>query len=285
MTEAWSEEQVRAALGGVDIPACPEILVKLDAELNQDDPDQRRIAKLISGDVALAGRVMQLVNSPALSRGRRVDSIMQGITVLGLGQMFPLVVAELLRRALGSPPGVPMERFWDSAARTALTAAQLARRLGQVRPDQAYTFSLFHDCGIPLLMVRFANYKAVLVAANSQDAQSFCAVEDRLLGTNHAVVGYFLARRWKLPDYLAQAVLHHHDYGVLEESGSLDQASRAVIGINVLAEHLVRHHALLPADEEWGKGASAFGHYFGLAEHDVTDLIDDMLEWLEGQEA
>jgi len=76
MTEAWNEEQVRAALGGVDIPACPEILVKLDAELNQDDPDQRRIAKLISGDVALAGRVMQLVNSPAFSRGRRVDSIM-----------------------------------------------------------------------------------------------------------------------------------------------------------------------------------------------------------------
>ena len=60
-------------------------------------------------------------------------------------------------------------------------------------------------------------------------------VEDAELGTNHAVVGYFLARRWHLADFIAEAVLHHHDYSVLARADGISETARTLIALVVLA--------------------------------------------------
>lgn len=183
------ETQLSSLLSGVDIPACPEILIELDRELRRDDCDQREIARLISRDVALSGHVMQVVNSPMFATGREITSIMQALSVLGTKQVFDLVVAGLLRSAMSNDAELSLDRFWDNSARTARLASEVAKRLRGVTPDKAYTFGLFHDCGMPLLMKRFANYKQVLVEANSDQERSFTEVEESHLGTHHAVVG------------------------------------------------------------------------------------------------
>src|SRR5574343_53917 len=106
-------------------------------------------------------------------------------------------VARLISQdvALSGDQDAAMDRFWESSALTACVSAELARRLRCVRPDVAYTFGLFHDCGIPLLVKRFPQTKEVLAAANAAEERGFTDIEDGLMGTNHAVVGYFLAKR------------------------------------------------------------------------------------------
>ncbi|KAB2920893.1 MAG: HDOD domain-containing protein, partial [Dechloromonas sp.] len=155
MNAVDSEKQLEKLLNGVDIPPCPAILVDIDRELAKDAPDQREIARLISKDVSLSGHVMLVANSPAFSTGHPLGSIIQALNVLGTRQLFNLVVSQLLKIALSGRPEVPMDRFWETSALTARLSAELARRLRCVRPDVAYTFGLFHDCGIPLLMKRF----------------------------------------------------------------------------------------------------------------------------------
>ena len=226
---------------------------------------------------------MQVANSPAFSTGRRVESIIHALTVLGMRQIFNLVVTQLLKLAIAGQSDVAMDRFWDNSATAARVAAELARRLDCVRPDRAYTFSLFHDCGIPLMMKRFPNYREVLAEANSSMDRLFTQVEEAHLGTSHAVVGYYLARRWHLPEFVVQGILMHHDYSVLDGDQGLPSESLAVIAVNVLAEHIIRLHARLGEENEWGKAANRVRAFLGLAEDEVGDLIDDMLDWLEGQ--
>ena len=280
MNAADSEKQLEKLLNGVDIPPCPAILVDIDRELAKDAPDQREIARLISKDVALSGHVMQVANSPAFSTGHKLSSIIQALNILGSRQLFNLVVSQLLKIALSGKPEVPMDRFWETSAQTARLSAELARRLRGVRPDVAYTFGLFHDCGIPLLMKRFPQVREVLAQANASEDRKFTDVEDEHLGTNHAVVGYFLARRWRLPPDVSEAVLHHHDYAMLARSDLLSATSRQVIAITVLAEQVIRLHAGDDSLQEWGKAAPHACELFGLSLGAVDDLIEDMCEWL-----
>lgn len=280
MNAVLEEHQRQSLLNGVDIPPCPAVLLDLDAELHKDEPDQREIALLISRDPALSGRVMQLANSPAFANGRRFESIMQAINLLGTRQLLNLVVTHLLQVALADNSALQLERFWESSALTARVGAELARRLRCVRPDVAYTFGLFHDCGIPLLLKRFPNTFDVLAIANADSERCFTDIEDELLGTNHAVVGYFLARRWHLPEDIAQGILYHHDFNVLKPHSPLSLASRALIAVTTLSEHIIRLHSAGDCEQEWGKAAPLACPLFNLSLGAVDDLIEDLLEWL-----
>ena len=114
MNAVPEEKLLRGMLSGVDIPPCPAILIALDAELRKETPDQREVARLISQDVALSGHVMLIANSPAFSTGRKLDSVMQAIAVLGMQSVFSMVVGHLLQVALASGNDVSMERFWKA---------------------------------------------------------------------------------------------------------------------------------------------------------------------------
>lgn len=278
---AFPEEKLmQSMLNGVDIPPCPAVLIELDAELKKDMPDQREVGLLISKDVALSGHVMLIANSPAFSTGNKLISVMQAINVLGMQSVFNMVVGHLLKVALASGQDFSLERFWESSALTARVSAELAKRLRCVRPDVAYTFGLFHDCGIPLLMKRFPKTREILAKANACEDRIFTEVEDEELGTNHAVVGYFLSKRWQLPDFISEGVLYHHDYSVLSKPGSVADISRALIAVNVLAEHITRLHNAGADEEEWAKAAASACAYFNLSLGAVDDLIEDLLDWL-----
>lgn len=272
--------QLVPALSGIDIPPCPAILLELQSALNRESCDQRDIACLISQDVALSGHVMRIVNSPAFSNGQEIGSVMQAINRLGSQQVFNLAVGQLLKLALDDTSAPRMERFWESSAQTARLSAEMARRMRRVRPDIAYTFGLFHDCGIPLLIKRFGNTRDALAVANHADDQLFTDVEESMLGTNHAIVGYYLARRWRMPDFMAEAVLYHHEYSVLQGDGDLSETARSLIAICVLAEHITRLHNHGDGEHEWEKAAPAVCGYFNLSLGAVDDLIEDLRDWL-----
>lgn len=280
MSAVVQESQLQGLLNGVDIPPSPAILVAIDSELRKEDADQREIARLISQDVALAGHVMHIANSPAFSTGRQLTSIAQALSVLGSNQVFNLVVCHLLKQALSDRQDAAMHRFWETSSRTAAVSAELAMHIGGVRPDIAYTFGLFHDCGIPLVIKRFPKARAVLAAANAAEDRLFTDVEEAALGTNHAVVGYFLARRWKLADFIAEGVLHHHDYSALIEPGRVSDAARRLISVCVLAEHIIRLHGQGNGQYEWPKAAENACACLGLSLGAVDDLIEDMRDGL-----
>lgn len=279
MNAIKEEKRMHSMLNGVDIPPCPVVLLELDAELKKEMPDQREVGLLISKDVALSGHVMLIANSPAFSTGNKLATVTQAVNVLGMRSVFNMVVGHLLKVALAGGQDVSMERFWESSALTARVSAELAKRLRCVRPDVAYTFGLFHDCGIPLLMKRFPQTKEVLAKANACE-DIFTEVEEEGLGTNHAVVGYFLAKRWQLPDFISEGVLYHHDYSVLGKPGGIADISCALIAVNVLAEHVTRLHNAGRGEEEWAKAAESVCDYFNLSLGAVDDLIEDLLDWL-----
>lgn len=248
-----TDVHLERALLDVGIPPCPDILNRIMVEMQKEEPDYHRLSIIISADVALSAGLIKTTNSPYFLRSQRARSVHDALSILGLRVASHTIAGIILRNIFPSTPN--MIRFWDGSARTARLCAWLAQQLdilGLV-VDDAYTFGLFHDCGIPVLMGRFPNYKEVLGLANDDSKQEFTLMEESLIQTNHAVVGSTLAQSWWLPEEMYVAICHHHEINILNTDSILPELSRQLIATTQFAEHISQQQLGLGVTQEWPK--------------------------------
>lgn len=259
----------------LSIPPRPEIVALLFEEMSRDEPDLARLGKHITADAGLAAAMLKAANSPAFGLTRKVRSVSQAVEFLGLRNVSAIATGLAIRHALGGGNTDARNRqFWDMAERTALICARSARILRGIPPDEAYTFGLFHDSGIPLLMRQFPRYEAALARASRGDNRNFWAAEEADVGTHHGVVGYYLTRSWQLPDDFCRAVLWHHDVEVFEDR-TVAETVRNFVGIVHIAEHFLDRSRGADSSAEWERFGRPVLEHFGLSEEDFLNLRDE----------
>jgi HD-like signal output (HDOD) protein len=265
-----------ALLRSIRIPPRPSLLVDLQRELAEDDPSPRRIARIIGNDVGMSGALLKLANSPFFGATRKAKSVEQAINFLGINQCAALLTGLLARQAIDGKDGA-LNQFWDTSARRAQALVFISRRLRIAPPDISHTFGLFCDIGVPLLLDRFADYGDTLALASSDGERVFTAVEDDRHATNHAAIGCLLARNWGLSPDVSWAILHHHDYAVLDDE-STDDAIRSLVAASVLAERGIARYHGNGASLEWEKGGEPACRHLGLEVDEAEDLLDELHE-------
>lgn len=260
------------ALLEIGIPPCPDILVRIMAEMGKEEPDYHRLSNIISADVALAAGLIKTTNSPFFARTQRARSVHDALTILGLKASSHTIAGIILRNIFPSTPN--LTRFWDASARKARLCAWLANKLDihGFNADDAYTFGLFHDCGIPVLMARFPNYRDVLGQANLDSQHEFTASEDSVLKTNHAEVGSALAHSWWLDADMCLSIRNHHNLTALAPGSTLSKPNRLFIATVHFAEHFSQQQLGLDLTQEWSK--------FGAACLETLQIDEDDMEFL-----
>ncbi|RFC32771.1 MAG: HDOD domain-containing protein [Candidatus Nitrotoga sp. MKT] len=243
-----------SAILDIGIPPCPAVLDRFMAEMGKDEPDFKRLADIIGADVALSAGLIKTANSPYSGMRQRVRSANEALTMLGLKASSHIVAGIILRKSF--PNVRNLERFWDASARIARLSAWLAQelKLRGLHVNDAYTFGLFRDCGIPVLLGYFPEYGKALAEANSDSERCFIEVEETEIPTNHAMIGHILAQSWWLPEELCLGIRNHHELAKIESAHSdLPIMSRRLIATSQLAEHLVQKKLGLSMTQEWTK--------------------------------
>jgi HD-like signal output (HDOD) protein len=267
------------------IPPCPVILDRFMTEARKEDPHYNRLASIISSDVAVSASLIKTANSPFFGMRQRVRSVNEALTVLGLNIASRAVAGIVLRNTFPNLPN--LERFWDASARVARISGWLAQHLSLkgLRADDAYTYALFRDCGIPVLLGRFPDYNNVLMKANSNEALSFTDVEEVDLPTNHAMVGCILSQSWWLPEEICLAIRNHHDLIALESADAkLPVLSRRLIAISQLAEHLIQKQLNLSNTQEWLKLGRVCLQILDISDEQLESLYAEVIEIVAAEE-
>ena len=278
MSPELSAEQIQQALQGISVPPQPQIMVDLQMEQYMPDPDLEVIARLISQDPGLSGALLKIVNSPYYGLSNKIASIQRAGNLLGSRSIINLINAQSIKGEMSDDTIVTLNRFWDTAQDVAMTCLTLAKRTGSQTVDEAYALGLFHDCGVPLMLKRFPNYMAVLEQAYA-NAGPDCRVvdtENNAFNTNHAVVGYYTAKSWRLPEHVTDAIANHHNaLAIFSDESSRNPQLKNLLAILKMAEHICSSHRVLgnqSADHEW----DAIGHlvldYVGLSDYDFESL-------------
>jgi HD-like signal output (HDOD) protein len=266
-------EQIVRNLG---IPPCPEVLTTLLREMRKDETDYMTISNLISGDVGLAAAMLKTVNSPFFGLRNKVTSVHQAITMLGLRNVKEIVTGLLLRNMLPAGESKAMQHFWDTSSGIAMTASMLAKPLAGLDREDAYTFALFRDCGIPLMVKRFPQYDRFYADPVSA-AQSLTDAESAKFGIDHARVGAQLARTWHLPEETCRAISMSHDYPSLVADDAPDVA-RKLVALGLAAEYIYARCTSNGACADWTVGGDAAVAALGTSE----EALEEQLRMVEG---
>ena len=284
MAVELSEGQIQEFLHGISVPPQPQIMVDLQMEQLMPEPDLKAIAKLIGQDPGLSGALLKIVNSPHFGLANRIASIQQAVNLLGCNSVINLINAQSIKGEMSDETIVTLNRFWDTAQDVAMTCLTLAKRIGYKSPDEAYTLGLFHNCGIPLMVKRFPDYMQVLeeAYASNNDERRVVDVENDRLNTNHAVVGYFTARSWRLPEHLCEAIANHHNaLSLFEDDTGRDAPLKTLMAILKMAEHICSTYRVLgnqESDHEWESIQTLVLEYVGLSEYDFENLRESIRE-------
>ena len=284
MSQELTTEQIQQSLQGISVPAQPQIMVDLQMEQYMPDPDLEVIARLIAQDPGLSGALMKIVNSPHYGLSNKIASIQRAVTLLGSRTVINLINAQSIKGEMCDETIVTLNRFWDTAQDVAMTSMTLAKRTGSQAVDEAYALGLFHDCGIPLMLKRFPDYMTVLeqAYANAGPASRVVDTENRHFNTNHAVVGYYTAKSWRLPEHLTHAIANHHNaLAIFSDDSSRNSQLKNLLAILKMAEHICASHKVLGnqrEDHEWNSISHLVLDYIGLSEYDFENLKESIRE-------
>ena len=279
-----TSEQIQQALQGISVPPQPQIMVDLQMEQYMPDPDLGVIARLISQDPGLSGALLKIVNSPHYGLSNKIASIQKAVNLLGSRTVINLINAQSIKGQMTDETIVTLNRFWDTAQDVAMTSLTLAKRIGSQAVDESYALGLFHDCGIPLMLKRFPHYMNVLESAYANTGPDCRVVdtENEAFDTNHAVVGYYTAKSWRLPDHVTEAIANHHNaLGIFQDDTSRNAVLKNLLAPLKMAEHICQSYRVLgnqEEDHEWESIGALVLDYVGLSEYDFEYLRESIRE-------
>ena len=277
-------EAIKSVLRGITVPPQPQVLVDIHMEQAMPDPDIDRVAQLISQDVGLSGSVLKVVNSNFFGLSNKITSIQQAVQLLGLTSVINIINGLSIKSEMDDETIVSLGRFWDTAMDIAMVSATIAKSIGFQAPDLAYTLGLFHNCGVPLLMKSHPNYVAVMEEAYANDLDRITDVENRHLNTNHAVVGFFVAKSWNLPIDLCEVIAEHHSVNDIFNNpryAGYNSYKKTLLSILKMAEHIAKLYMVLGRQKEnfeWELIQSSLLAYVGLSIEDFENLEDSFGE-------
>ena len=262
-------------LKGVSIPPRPTLLIEVNRHLQSSDPSPSKLSEIIVKDVAISAAMLKTVNSPLFGLRGKISEIKQAVVMLGATNVRNIVTGLVLRNTLAGNNAMSLERFWDSSEKVADIAMRVCNSIPRAPKDQAFTFGIFRDCGIPILMQRFPDYRETLKVASGDDRE-LPFVEDERHGTNHVIVGYLVAKSWGLSPVLCEAIQRHHDAQIFQENDSSTPIARTLVAVNYLAEHLYDKQIRLRHDAQWEQIGDTVLNYLGLTNFELEELQEDV---------
>ena len=269
---ALSHEELQKVVATIDIPVCPAIVTQAMAEAQKDEPDLRKLAALITADPSMSAAALKLANSVLYRSGTPISSVRNAVERLGTKIVVCVVVAVALRSSVDGLPAVWLDKFWRRATQTAVVSGLVARRQFGISPDAAYTYALFHDAAIPMMMKRFKEYEQVMTKAKAE-GKMLVDAESSYFPCTHPVVASLMVRNWGLPSILGQAIRFHHEPDVYElPDQSLPGSALSLIAVTHIAEHLTAEEL---GEHDFEVGIELFEKaltFIGISENELDEL-------------
>jgi HD-like signal output (HDOD) protein len=191
-----------ASAGRIEIPAFPDVAMRIRHVLADDNCDAGKVAKVVSAEPALAARLLHMANSAAFNRGgARVTELKTAIARIGFANVRTASLAhamEQLRNADALEPiRQPLNALWERSVKVAAMSHVAARRWTRISPDHALLAGLMHAMGRLYIMTRAANHPGLFADA---------AAYQQIVNQWQAPIARLVLESWEMAPDVVDAV-------------------------------------------------------------------------------
>src|SRR5450631_2256646 len=231
-SQAAREYLQNALASPQSIAPLPRVCAQLAELTAQQAVDAAQLARLIQSDLALAGEVMRVANSPAMRPRAAVVSLRQAVSWLGVAEVRNIAMAVMLHGEVFIAPGhePESEELWREALLSGLWAKEIARERRK-HVESAFLAALMHRTGAALGLKILSRFEAE--QRTVMDARSFA----ELVVEFEPAFGRLLMNSWLLPKDVQDAASEWRNY---RDSTHSDLAG------TVNAAHLLATHTMYP---------------------------------------
>jgi HD-like signal output (HDOD) protein/CheY-like chemotaxis protein len=196
------------------LPVLPALQNQLTQELRKESPSVERVGEIISRDIGMTVKLLQLVNSAFFGLPQPASNPTEAAIYLGLNTIRSLalsvgIFSQYDRKLCKS-------FSLDALARHSWTAGLMARRVAQMERQDArmtehcFLSGMLHDVGELILASELQEEYASVIARATSENLPVWQVEREFFGATHADVGAYLLALWGLPNNIIEAVALHH---------------------------------------------------------------------------
>ena len=197
-----------------DLPAFPDILIKLQTVLNDPDAGISDVARLIEIDPILTGNILKISNSTHYRTGyQKIDTLTMAVNKLGLEKIKQLVFSLEVSKMFSHVKLIDPLQFWKHGLAVA-NFTQMLSRYTKVSPkvqNFAHLSGLMHDIGIMVMCYIIPDEYSLFLKNLSKEEIPFEKQEIKALGIDHQEVGArFINKWWKIDKQIVRSVRYHH---------------------------------------------------------------------------
>lgn len=241
-----------------DLPTLPLLAMEVSRLANDPLAGMSEIVRIIRNDPSMTSKILRVSNSAFYGMPRRVESLNMALVVLGMREVSNLVTSISVFKAfpvLEGGTAFSRETFWEHSAGTGEIARVLASKLQMRLHGIEFTSGLLHNIGKIVLHQYFPNELGQAFKIAEQEGLPSIVAEQKVLGTDHAEVGAWLAEKWSLPNSIVESIRYHHQPHLAPEHSVLtaivhlaSSLARAILSKS-LRERVNAHLAQDPAWE------------------------------------
>jgi len=245
-----SQEQIVSLVSRIDtLPSLPTTYTRILEAL--EDPDSRisRIGEIVSEDLAMTAKILQLVNSAFFGNLRSFSNVSDAVVFLGLDTIKSLVLTVGLFSQFNQVSVLNPQRLFNHGLRTGAIARRIARSesVDKSTAESAFFAALLHDIGKLVLADNLPDLYLKAQELSNQEQVAMTDAEKRVFGATHAEVGAYLMGLWAMAETSIEAIAFHHQSPDLPRNEILPVT--IVKAANVLA-HQVESEAESPPQSE-----------------------------------
>jgi HD-like signal output (HDOD) protein len=227
--------------GQVELPSVPDIVVKLQRALSDDNVSNDTVVLVVGAEPMLAGKLLNMANSVALNiSGRKIADLRTAVARVGFNIVrsaaLSFAVEQLRRAEEYQDLQAPLDTLWKSSVQIAALSHVLARRFTSLNGDAALLAGLMHNVGRIYILTRASRHPALVADPLTYNS----VVRDW-----HSNVGKAVLENWRLAEEIVDAVTGYED---------LDREARGPVTLTdvlSLAVLLERHRVIVdPAEPD-----------------------------------
>lgn len=228
-----ADEPLRQLITGIQIlPSLPSLYVEVLKAVQAPERSLETIGKLITQDMGMTTKLLQLVNSAFFGPHRHVCSPIQAVELLGPDIVQALALSPQVFRPCDQAAiqSLGLDSLWDHSMAVGICAKMIARG-EDCEPEivqEAFIAGLLHDVGKLVFATHLPELYGRARSLVQAEGMTDWEAERAMLGATHTEVGAYLLGLWGLPSRIVEALAYHH-----QPRACPDQAFSSLTAVHV----------------------------------------------------
>jgi HD-like signal output (HDOD) protein len=208
----------KLVLQTASLPSLSKLYTEIIHELQSPNASMEKIGQIISKDLGMTTKVLQLVNSSFYGLRRRISNPTEAAVILGLNSIKSLVLSYHMFSRLEhfKLQGFSPDTLWRHSMIVGSFARQIARveNYSPKMIDDAFIAGMLHDLGKLVLVANLPEQYNKKLTLIQEKGISHLDAELEVFNGTHAEVGAYLIGLWGITDTIVEALAFHHNPGM-----------------------------------------------------------------------